>query len=115
MQLAHETWDTESEGVKQYYLLQESKAKESHDAKVAAAREYEAQHPQEAMRGGATSEDRATSSEQDRERGGEVEKHVERVETERMQVDEAEKAAEAEAEAGGPSTTGAGGFTSING
>lgn len=42
MRLAHEAWDTtESEGVKQYYLLQESKAKENYETKVAAVRQYE--------------------------------------------------------------------------
>ena len=95
MQLAHETWDTESEGVKQYYLLQESKAKESHEAKIAAAREYEAQQQV------AASEERATSFEREREGA----------EAERMEVDDAEKTAEA----GRVSATGAGGFTSING
>lgn len=113
MQLAHETWDTESEGVKQYYLLQESKAKESHEAKVAAAQEYETQQQQqqqqEAVRGGATAKDKAVPSEE-RER--------EQAESERMVVDdEGEKTTEAKTgdRASSAAAAGAGGFTSING
>ena len=96
MELARETWETESEGVKQFYLLQESKAKENYDTQVAAAQDYELQ--QQEARGGAP-EERAVSFDR------------ERVEAERMEVDNAERAGEA----GRASPGGAGGFTSING
>ena len=98
MDLARETWDTESEGVKQLYLLQESKAKETYETHVAAAQSYEMQ--QQEARSGAP-EERAVSFERERERP----------EAERMEVDNAERAEEVDR----GSAVGAGGFTSING
>ena len=98
MDLARETWDTESEGVKQFYLLQESKAKENYETQVAAAQNYEMQ--QQEARGGVP-EGRAISFDREREKA----------EAERMEVDDAERVGET----GRGSAGGAGGFTSING
>lgn len=101
MALAQETWDTESQGTKQYYFLQESIAKKAYDEKVAAAQDYEARQ-EEAVRGTASEGGEPVSFNGERER----------TEAERMEVDNAEGAGNSERDSSGG---GAAGFTSING
>lgn len=99
MRQAEDNWDAESEGVKQLFLLQETKARETYEIQLAAARDYEFQQQQSRVDG--PEEEKAVSSERDVEKKG----------GEKMDVDNVEKegeAAEGGADAGG-------GFTSING
>ena len=98
MKQAEENWENESEGVRQLFLLQEVKAKETYEKQVAAAREYEMQQQQ--TRADAPEEEKAESSERD----------LVKVEGERMEVDNEVRETEAAEEGAEP----AGGFTSIN-
>ncbi len=98
MKQAEDGWDAETEGVKQLYLLRETREREIYEKQLAAAREYESQQQKK----DSTPEDeKAVSAERDMEKEG----------GERMEVDNADR--EAEATEGGADA--AGGFTSING
>ena len=79
--LAKEQWENESEGTRQFFKLQESKAKEQYAQQVAAGEDYEAQG------------------------GMSFERERERAEAERMDVDKAENAGESQPAAGGGFTS----------